>query len=227
MYRPFTRISTWVVALACVAVLLAGQAGADALVPTGRADSGRSLGRTSMAFLGGLRTFGAAVMWNRLDPQFHEYYAGKPPSAQAFMMPTIWIVTKLNPQFVQAYYVAPWVLIKAGRVAGGLALAREGLRNNPNSGQLIGAYAQLLLVVNKDARAAALECDAMRAKGVYWATPLEEWQTLTIARDAYKLTGRHVELAAVVERMKVLDALIAKMPQSTQTEHLDDTNYGR
>lgn len=214
-------------AVVLAVVLLAGQAATDSLVPVGPNGTGASLGRTSMAFLGGLRTFGAAVLWNRLDPQFHEYYGGKPVELQTFMMPTIWMVVKLDPQFVQAYYLAPYVLIKSGHADEGWSLAREGLRNNPRSGQLMGSYAQLLLIVRRDPKAAAREADLMRAQGVYWSSPLEEWQALTVARETYKLVGRQADYLQVVDRMRVLDALIAKMPQSTQTENLDDTNYGR
>ena len=216
-----------VAAVALVGVLLAGQAAADAMVPAGRADTGRSLGRTSMAFLTGLRTFGAAVLWNRLDPQFHEYYNSKPIELQTFMMPTIWMVVTLDPQFVQAYYLAPYVLMKSGHVAEGWSLAREGVRDNPTSGLLLGSYAELLLIVKKDPKAAAKEADLMRAKDVYWSNPLEEWQALTAARDAYRDVGRKSEQLQVIERMRVLDALIAKTPQPTATEHLDDTNYGK
>lgn len=227
MSRPKESIVIGIAALALVGVLLAGQAATDALVPAGRSSTGRSLGRTSMAFLSGLRTFGAELLWNRLDPQFHEYYSGKPLAMQTFIMPTIWMVVTLDPQFIQAYYLAPYVLMKSGHVDEGWSLAREGVRNNPTSGVLLGSYAELLLVVKKDPRAAAKESDLMLAKGVYWSSPLEEWQALTTARDAYKDVGRKADSLKVVERMQALDKVIEKLPKPTATEHLDDTNYGK
>ena len=227
MARPADRIIMAAAALALVGVLLAGQAATDAMVPSGRADTGRALGRTSMAFLSGLRIFGAAVLWNRLDPQFHEYYGGKPIEVQTFILPTIWMVVTLDPQFVQAYYLAPYILMRSGHVDEGWSLAREGVRNNPESGVLLGSYAELLLIVRKDPAAAAKQADLMRAKGVYWNNPLEEWQALTAARDAYRDVGRKTDQQQVIERMRVLDALIAKMPKPTVTERLDETNYGK
>ena len=64
------------VAAALVFALLAGQwAVAATSPPTGVADTGR-LGKTGFAYLGGIRTFAAAALWNHLDPQFDGYYSG-------------------------------------------------------------------------------------------------------------------------------------------------------
>ncbi len=66
-----------VIAVVLVVVLLLSQGLATATAPPdGLASTGRVLGQTGFAFLGGLRTFAAAVLWNRIEPVFHEYYQG-------------------------------------------------------------------------------------------------------------------------------------------------------
>ncbi len=71
--RPGVMIGI-AVALLLVA-LIGGQALASATAPPGGvAATGRVIGQTSFAYLGGLRTFAAAVLWNRLEPLFDGYY---------------------------------------------------------------------------------------------------------------------------------------------------------
>ena len=58
-----------VIAVVLVVVLLLSQGLATVTAPPGGlASTGRVLGQTGFAFLGGLRTFAAAVLWNRIEP---------------------------------------------------------------------------------------------------------------------------------------------------------------
>jgi hypothetical protein len=213
---------------AAIAVLLftilAGQAATDALAPVGRASSGRSVGRASFAFLGGLRTFGAAVLWDRLEPQAHEYFKGVPFDKQTFIMPTIRIVLALDPQFEQAYFVASFLLVRSGHKAEGMQLARDGVTANPKSGVLIASLAQMIQAFEKDDKAAAAVADKALQPGVHWDSPLDEWQGLAILRDIYKLVGETAKYDKVIARMKVLDKLIGT-PAAEPREYVPDVSY--
>ncbi len=147
------------VCIACVAVLLVAQLLAGfAAPPAAGPSTAASLGKAGFAYLGGLRTFAAAVLWNRIEPQFHEYYSGVPITEQSYMVPTMRLVTLLDPQFAQAYYVSSYIVYDKVGPAQGVAIAREGVRNNPSSGQLRANLAQLLFIQNKNAnRAQVLE----------------------------------------------------------------------
>ena len=103
------------------------------------------LGQTGFAYLGGLRTFAAAVLWNRIEPVFHTYYGGVPLDEQTYMIPTLRLVVALNPQFTQAYYISSYMVYKHSP-AEGIALAEEGLARNPDSGILHANLAQLLFI---------------------------------------------------------------------------------
>lgn len=140
------------VCIACAAVLLVAQLLAGFVAPsTAGSSTGASLGKAGFAYLGGLRTFAAAVLWNRIEPQFHEYYSGVPITEQSYMVPTMRLVTLLDPQFAQAYYVSSYIVYDKVGPAQGVAIAREGVRNNPEAGQLRANLAQLLFIQNKNA----------------------------------------------------------------------------
>lgn len=143
--KPWVRFM--VVAVLCLALLLGAQALSGANAPAGGvATTGRVLGRTGYAYLGGLRTFAAALLWNRLDPIFHGYYHENFNRDFVVFMPSIRLVLALDPQFQQAYYVASYFLADSGRVDTGAALAKEGIANNPTSGLLRANYIEILRI---------------------------------------------------------------------------------
>jgi hypothetical protein len=138
-------VRTSAAAMALVACLLGGQAlvdGGVAAVSVTRIDA--TVGRAGFAYLTGLRRFAALLLWNRIEPQFHAYYADRPIKEQTFVLPNLRVIVALDPQFIQAYYVAPWVVQANDKVADALAIAREGVANNPRSGLLHSALAQIL-----------------------------------------------------------------------------------
>ena len=75
MSTPTTNgLRLGMIAAALVAVLLGAQAVAALSAPAEPvASTGATLGRTGFEYIGGLRKVVAATLWNRLDPQFHEY----------------------------------------------------------------------------------------------------------------------------------------------------------
>ena len=203
-----------------VVLLLLAQAAALALTPTGQsAQTGRVLGRAGFAYLSGIRTFAAAVLWNRLEPQFHLYYEQKGLSQQTQMLPVIRLVQTLDPQFVQAYYVASWVVSRHGDLAEGFRISREGIANNPRSGLLRASYIQNMLLQDNQRVAdgkgrihleeAVKQADAAMQPDTIWNDDAERFEGYAAMAAAYDLAGLDEKRAAA---QAVVDSIRASAP---------------
>jgi len=182
----------WLVALALVIVLLAGQALAASSAPVGSvASTGRVIGQTGFAYLGGLRTFAAAVLWNRLEPIFHGYYGGRDLSRLPEFLPTMRLVQTLDPQFEQVYYNAAWFLYRRGRMDEALKIAREGIANNPRSGLLHANYVQMLMIDDKVGNLETAYKSAVFGVGpnAIWMSADDQFEGYGIFRTVFKLKG--------------------------------------
>jgi len=198
-----------VTALLLVALLIGAQALAVASAPAVPVTpASRVLGQASFAYLGGLRTFVAAVLWNRLEPQFHQYNPGVPIDERIEFLPTIRLVQMLNPQFEQAYYVASFVLAKRGAMEQGLAVAEDGIRNNPKSGLLRANYIQLLLMENQEKNLPEMLRQARIGLGedMTYANTDDEFEALGIFRTVYRLAGDKAKAAELQKRQDALGA---------------------
>jgi surface antigen len=209
------------VAIALVAVLLGAQALAAGAAPEGgRSETGRVLGKTGFAFLGGLRTFGAAVLWNRVDPVFHEYYSGVTLKEQLFALPTMQLVTILDPQFIQAYYVASFTLMERGEEEVALRIAREGVANNPDSGLMLANLAQLLMMEDRDKNLP--EMVALAESGLsdqaQWSNADDLFEGLVIFRSVYAVAGDE----SMAERLRVAVEELHDSGQLTDHDHDHD-----
>lgn len=190
------RLAPAAVAALLVTVLLAGQAAGDLILPVAtHAGAGRLMGRAGFAYLGGIRTFVAAALWARLEPLNDDYYGNVPLGQKKFLLPTVRIVTWLDPQLEEPYYVAPFVLYEGGLKKDARAIAAEGVAKNPDSAFLHASYAQLLLT-EEDLPAARREAD--RALVTKWASEGDEYQLLAPLAVIYRQTGSP-EKAALVE----------------------------
>jgi len=177
--------------VALVAVVLAvtivgAQALAAATAPQGGiAPTGRVLGKTGFAYLGGLRTFVAAVLWNRIEPQFHGYYEGVSLTRQTYMLPTLRLVVALDPQFTQAYYISSYIVYEHSP-AEGLALAREGVAQNPKSGIMHANLAQLLFIDDKVANRAEIlrQVSLGLERGTVWLDESQAYEGLAVMKQA-------------------------------------------
>lgn len=208
--------------LLCAALIFAGQFAAGRSMPSPEiAETGRLLGRAGFAYLSGLRTFGAAVLWNRLDPQFHLYYSGVQLHDMQFMMPTMRMVVLLDPQFLQAYQVASYIVFQKEGHEQGLAIAREGVEKNPRSGMMHANLAQLLLLTGDDAnRGEALRSVAIgTSSDAYWTDPQEEYEGLAIMRSTLKVWGDPAAMAEVEGRL-------AKLRSDGAAESVDHDHDG-
>lgn len=199
--------------IAIVAAMLVAVLGFQALGAFARpegstfSDAREVTGRAAFAYVGGLRTFAAAVLWNRLEPQFHEYYQGASVADLQYMIPTLAIVQALDPQFVQSYYLSSYVVAKHRGYPAGLDLAREGVRNNPRSGLLRANLAQLLLLDDPAAHREELKEQARVALGseVEWMDDDELYEGVAIFRDVLRSLGDEAgaqRLEAQLEKMK-------------------------
>lgn len=207
-----------VIGVGMVGVLLAAQFAASASLDSGRIDTARSLGRAGFAYLGGIRTFAAALLWNRLDPQYHEYYEGKPLSQQDFYFPTFRLVIALDPQFEQAYYEAAFRVYQHGKKKTGLDIARQGIENNPDSGLLRANLVQLL-ILNRDPQ--DLEEAVKQARigvGKEYRTLQDQYESFAIFRAAFRLAGDE----AAVEEM---NSLLREMEERGATVSVGDHDH--
>ena len=215
-----------------LALVLGGQALADVAapdVPNG-ALTGQAMGRAGFAYLTGLRQFAAALLWNRLEPQMHQYYGGVGLGKMGFMLPSIKAIVTLDPQFVEAYYVAPEILIDSGlepgvspaeaaiRLQTGLDLAKEGAENNPKSGIALSSYAELLYTRGKDLQAALPYALAALQPGVVWRTDEEQWDQYAVLKAIFQQDGDWVR---VHEVQAVRDAIDAN-PNATMNKSDED-----
>ncbi len=166
----------------------------------------RSVGRAGFAYLAGVRTFVAAVLWNRIEPQFHEYYESGDLRQQRFSVPTLRAVVLLDPQFVEAYYISSYIVAANGDMQKALQIAREGIANNPDSGLLYTNLAQLLLVFGNDPRGAAAQADLARA--ARWTDDVEKHDAYSILAAAYRAAGQTDKAAEVIRESELLDESI-------------------
>jgi hypothetical protein len=200
----------WLVA-ACVLLIAASQAiGAASAPSVPVAQAGSVLGHAGFAYIGVFRTYAAAVLWNRLDPVFHEYYRGKPIRKQRYVLPTIYMVQALDPQLEQPYYLGAYMLAENGDFKAGLALARRGVENNPKSGLLRASLVQILMLQDSKANMAEMKRQAAvgMGKGMYWSSPDDLYEALAIYRSMYRKAGDVAMADKIREAMSKLSAQI-------------------
>lgn len=199
-----------VIAVVLVVVLLLSQGLATVTAPPDRlASTGRVLGQTGFAFLGGLRTFAAAVLWNRIEPVFHEYYSGVSLNEQKYMIPTLRLVVALDPQFTQAYYISSYIVFDASHEEG-LSLAKLGIANNPDAGVLHANLAQLLFIDDKVAhRAEIMEQVALgSAPSAQWSDDAQRYEGFATMSQALTGIGETQAARALQARMSQVKARV-------------------
>ncbi len=199
------------VAVVLLVAILGAQALAAFSAPRGASVStGATLGRTGFEYLGGLRKFAAAALWNRLEPQFHEYGNGKSIDQRLEFLPTMRLVQMLDPQFEQAYYVSAFMLSRIGRMPQALEIAREGIEKNPKSGLMRANYAQILIIEDevKNLPEALKQAEAGTAPGTTWANSDDQFEGYGIFRAVFKLAGDEAaaqKMTEVQKRLSVQD----------------------
>jgi hypothetical protein len=206
MWRPSAsgRVTGLAVIALLIVALLAGQAAADAQAAGNERDT-QAYGRAGFAYLTGVRTFIAATLWNRLDPIFHDYYGGVPLEDQVQLLPTIQIVIALDPQFEEAYYVAAWALARRDEVETGVDIARQGVKNNPESGLMRVNYAQILSLFTDDIDEAVRQADTA-VESATWRDALEQ-------HDGYAAFGAIYRAAGLIDRDAFIQSEILRLDE--------------
>jgi len=218
-HRPSGTAAVAVAGL--LALVLIGQAASGALAPAHASEAGtrRSVERAGFAYLTGIRTYAAAVLWNRIDPIYHDYYEEMPLHEQTYMMPTIRAVVALDPQFLDAYYVAAWVLGRRGDVAEGVELARLGVENNPDSGLMRANYAQILWVLDDDLEGATHQVKAALGEDVVWRNLVEQFESYAVIRDVLSAAGDEDLAESVRGEMLWIDEEIDRLGITIGHDH--------
>lgn len=220
---PRSRAALVVLVAALVAMTLGGQAMTDELVVgASGADTTDAVGRAASSYLTGLKTFGAAVLWNRLDPVFHNYYGGISLADQRYMLSTIAIVELLDPNLVEPYYVGAWVLVQNDRVDDGLAMAVRGVAENPDSGLLNANLAQIQMLYADDLDGALRTAEAGVGPDVEWDSASEQYNGYAIFRDVFKAAGRDDLYTRMLTEIERLDAEIEAHPEEADHDHDHD-----
>lgn len=212
------------VALALV-LALGGQALADSLVPEASGeDTNAAVGRAASSYLTGIRRFGAAVLWNRLDPVFHGYYLEVPLSEQRYMLSTIAMVEALDPGFTQSYYTGSWVLIQNDRLDEGLRMAERGVRAVPTSGLLLANLAQLQYLYAEGREGAFDTALAGLEPDVEWESLSDQYVGYAVFRDIFKAADRDDLYQHVVAEIERIDAEIDANPDEEAHDHDHDND---
>jgi hypothetical protein len=187
------------------ALIVAGQWLATASAPPLQQTSQSKLvGQAGFAYLGGLRMMGAGLLWGRLDAQFHQYQTGKEVQNRLDLLPSIRLVQLLNPQLEQPYYYTAYMLYLRGRMGDALALAQEGVRNNPTSGLLRANYAQLLFIQDKKKNLPLMLEQArvgLSSSATYVSTD-DQYEAYGVFRVVYQIAGDKATVSAIAAAQK-------------------------
>ena len=199
-------LSVVAVVVVLVVALLGVQAMATAAAPPQPvANTGQLLGDAGFAYLGGLRVFAAAVLWNRLDAQFDGFYESKRLEDLTFLMPSLYLVQRLDPHFVQSYYNAAFILGMRRQWDEAFQVAKDGVGNNPTSGLMRANYVQLLLMRDKKANLSQAYRQAIAGvrTGTYDSID-DEFESLAAFRTVFDLAGRRDLVATIDQRQAQL-----------------------
>ena len=153
------------------------------------AQAARSLWR----FLGGVRSIAAAYLWIKIDEIHHAYYGDIHREQE--LIPLYRLVTWLDPQWEDAYFVGSYLLYIYKRPKESLAFAEEGVKMNPRSAKLYYSLGQIQFLQKKyeDAEKSltkAVECSK---------NPTERAACLLLLTQVYRKMGDHEKAQKVWE----------------------------
>lgn len=222
MLGDASKLRVAVIAMLLLAVIVLGQATASVVAPASSGgDASRAIGRAGFAYVTGLRTFAAAVLWNRLEPQFHSYYDGRNSVGELkFMLPTLYLVVTLDPQFAQAYYTSSFIVFKSVSRDAGIALAQEAVDRNPTSGFLRSNLVQLLFLQDQEKNRPKVmaQIGKVISPDTSFADATEEFETLANILPPLRVYGdpRAEPVAAYLSQLK------AQHPELSSGDHDHD-----
>lgn len=190
-------------------VALSGQYVSDSSLDSGSsAATVQAVGRASNSYLTGIRTYAAAVLWNRIDPLMHGYYEDAKLEDQRYMLSSIALIEWLDPAFAPAYYVGPWILVRNDKVDEGMAMAKRGVEQIPESGMCRTSYAQLLLTQRDDIAAAVEQGKAALDETVVWTDGTEQMNAYAAIAQIFRQAGETQLVAYVAAEIDRIDATV-------------------
>lgn len=181
-----------------------------------------AIGRASTSYLTGIRTYAAAVLWNRIDPVMHGYYAAASLEEQTYMLSTVALVEWLDPLYPQAYYVGAWILVRNGKVAEGMTMARQGVERIPDSGMCRASYAQLLLLESKDLPAAVEQAKIALGPSIQWTDASEQLDSYASIEQILRQAGDVALADQVRETIDRIDATVQNSAPADIHDHNGD-----
>lgn len=188
-------------------LVLGAQAAADALVPEASGtQTTEAVGRAASSYLTGIKTFAAAVVWNRLEPVMHGYYSGVSLGEQRYMLSSLALVMALDPQQTQAYPIGSWILADNDRVADALKVAERGVETNPRSGLTLSNLAQMQYLYGDGLSVAAVTAERALGEDVEWMDAQQKHQWYPVLGDILRRAGRDDLDATVQAELERLDA---------------------
>ena len=99
-----------------------------------------------MLAAGEFRTVAANLLWSKVVDHYHHVFMaqGGDWSKNVSLLPLLQTITELDPHFTQAYQLeGGTILPRTGHLAQGHAVLAEGIKNNPNSWELLREMAML------------------------------------------------------------------------------------
>ncbi|MGQ9703577.1 MAG: tetratricopeptide repeat protein [Actinomycetota bacterium] len=198
--KGWKRVGFLAVALLILAMAL--QTGLDR-TPTGSGErAGNFPSAASLArFMGGIREYFAYTFFIKTDKLYHVY------DNDAELIPYFRIITYLDPHYVDAYYILPGLLHDVGRKEEAIELCREGIRANPESGDLYFGLGDLMLKEGRytEALEAFEQAHALKLRitGRYMVTRGLEvlYKKLGREEDARRITSE----AIITNRVRLVD----------------------
>jgi hypothetical protein len=145
--------------LSSIFLVVAIVAGTVAMALTGSAGQERAARETTSAAFEELRGVLADILFLQLDQYHHIWiYQGNPWHTATDYLPQIWLIARLDPQFIEVYVDGAYHLaVNLGRPDEGMELLREGMAANPDNEDLMWEYAFLIQQLEESSPEARLE----------------------------------------------------------------------
>jgi tetratricopeptide (TPR) repeat protein len=129
--------------------------------PAGSTDTSRGIRPTAASlldFMGGIRQYLAYTLFIKADKLYHTYSASGDLN-KANLVPYFILITMLDPNYVDAYYIGSGLMTDLGREDAAIDFTLRGIQANPGSADLYYSLADLYLVAKRfeDARDAFIK----------------------------------------------------------------------
>lgn len=207
MEAPSAAVRATLVVVVCACMIVGAQALAGATAPpVTQLSQTKVIGESGFAYLAGLRLVAAGLLNRNLDIQFHQYGAGEAIKDRADLLPATRIIQLLNPQLEQPYYYVSYVLARRGDWKGAMALAEDGIRNNPTSGLLRANYIQLLIIqdTKRNLPLAVAQMRYALSRDMAYSSLQDRYEAYGVFRGVCVLIGdKSTDAALAVEQERI------------------------